>query len=523
MTKARALYALWIAGIVALFCLHFPHLLADFPNHSPWMDYSKYTDEGWYADAAVRHFLIGHWYLHGDFNPAVALPVWPLLLAFVFHFTGVSLAAARAVIVSVLGLNLFLSYRVLRTQAPRWVALAAVTLLVSSPFLYAFSRLALQEPLVIGILLLTWIQALRLKNDAERRRPWRLIAIGLLLCLLLLTKTTGVFLLPSTLFLIGWACEFHLRSSLRALSITIAAALVPACIWYFVLVRPHYRVDFTYLFEVNRWPQPAGIPAHLAAYWWSLRGVLWISPALCILAAALLACVFVPRRRQKGKDSAASDGFWSNPLTLASLLAASGYVVFAGMQNNPQPRYYETVIYPVVFLAVLAAADLLARFQSVSLRIAACAPPAVMAALCVAGAIRIAGYVRHPEYTWLNAATQLTRYIDGHPAPNHILLSVSGDQIELTTHLPSICDDYGTWDLPYRIHAYHPSWYAGWNEMDPGTLEDLTTQYSLEQVASFPAFDDPDRNVLLLYRLHPLPPPQQRYLAKEERLDNAGK
>ena len=38
-----------LLGIAAVFfALHFVHLTADFPNHSPWMDWSKYTDEGWY-------------------------------------------------------------------------------------------------------------------------------------------------------------------------------------------------------------------------------------------------------------------------------------------------------------------------------------------------------------------------------------------------------------------------------------------------------------------------------------------
>jgi predicted membrane-bound mannosyltransferase len=110
------------------------------------MDYSKYTDEGWYGNAAIRYYLTGHWYLHGDFNPAVALPVWPLLLAGVFHFTGVSLVAARVLGLAFFGLNLVLAYCVVRTQAERWVALLAVTLLAASPFLWAFSRLAILEP-----------------------------------------------------------------------------------------------------------------------------------------------------------------------------------------------------------------------------------------------------------------------------------------------------------------------------------------------------------------------------------------
>ena len=92
------------AGCGDLFSLHYVHLTADFPDHSPWMDWAKYTDEGWYGDAAIRHYQLGHWNVPGDFNPAAALPVWPALELVLFRFTGVSLAAARALSVTVFGL-----------------------------------------------------------------------------------------------------------------------------------------------------------------------------------------------------------------------------------------------------------------------------------------------------------------------------------------------------------------------------------------------------------------------------------
>ena len=42
------------------------------------------------------------------------------------------------------------------------------------------------------------------------------------------------------------------------------------------------------------------------------------------------------------------------------------------------------------------------------------------------------------------------------------------------------------------------------NDIDQGTLEDLHIHYSLEQVAAFRAFDHPERNVLVLFKLHPI-------------------
>lgn len=517
------LYAIWITGIFALFALHFPHLLADFPNHSPWLDPSKYTDEGWYGNAATRWYLTGHWFLRGDFNPAIALPVWPLLLAAVFHFTGVSLGADRALDLTVFGVNLLLAYCVVRTQAPKWVALLAVTILVTSPFLYAFSRLAILEPPLICLLLFSWLLALRLPRASPRAQTFLLAVIGLLLCLMVLTKTTAVFILPSTLFLIARAYRFR-WTLLRALPTTIAAAALPWCAWYFLLVRPHYRVDYQYLFDANHWLQPTSFTGWIAAFWYALHGSLWISATLCVTAAALLLLALIPSRLAKtAQDSSPPPHLWTNPVFLASLLAAAGYVFFAGWHNNPQPRYYEAVIYPLCFVLALGSAALLDRSRPFLLRLSAAAALAVIATVSVAGVFQIASYLRHPDYTFLNAARGVTDYIDRHPGPPRLLLSISGDNIQMLTHLPALCDDYGTWDLPYRIHVYRPGWYATWNEMDPGTLADLQTQYSLEPVASFPAFDDPDRNLLDLYRMIPLPPAKQTYLAQQEQADNAGK
>jgi hypothetical protein len=114
------------------------------------------------------------------------------------------------------------------------------------------------------------------------------------------------------------------------------------------------------------------------------------------------------------------------------------------------------------------------------------------------------GFVRYPEYTFVNAARNLTRYIDEHPNGNRLLLSVSGNEIGLITRIPSICDEFGNLDLPDKLRLYRPGWYAAWNDLDPGILEDIRTEYSLEQVASFNAFDDDDRDTLILYKLHPL-------------------
>src|ERR1700733_3875325 len=114
LTARGAVHILLLLVAAVFLALHALHLNADFPNHSPWMDWSKYTDEGWYGDGAIRHFQRGQWYVAGDFNPAIALPVWPLVEAALFRFTGVNLTAARALTVGIFSLILLVSYLLLR-------------------------------------------------------------------------------------------------------------------------------------------------------------------------------------------------------------------------------------------------------------------------------------------------------------------------------------------------------------------------------------------------------------------------
>src|SRR6201996_8528913 len=113
----RALEATLLLVSAIFLILHAFHLSADFPNHSPWMDWAKYTDEGWYGDAAIRHFQRGQWDVPGDIHPAV----WPLLEAALFRFTGVTLSAARAFTVGIFALILLAVYVLLR----RWQTLAS--------------------------------------------------------------------------------------------------------------------------------------------------------------------------------------------------------------------------------------------------------------------------------------------------------------------------------------------------------------------------------------------------------------
>jgi 4-amino-4-deoxy-L-arabinose transferase-like glycosyltransferase len=481
------------AFVALLFAVHLLHPRADFPNFSPWMDYAKYTDEGWYGNAAVAYFIRGNWYVAGDFNPAVALPIWPFLEWLLFHFTGVSLTAARVLTVSIFGGNLALTYALVRLQASRWVALLAAVVLVSNAFLYCFSRVAILEPLLIFLMLLSWLLALL---APRARHSWQrlalLAAIGLLLCATVLTKTTAIFVFPAVAYLLWWPRRRDMRALASAAAVVGLSATVPWLIYYLVLVKPHYLQDYHYLFTANVYPQPATAFGWMMAFWYAAHGALWIDPRFVTFTAALVLISILLFR-----------DIWRSPLFVASLLATAGYLFFIGFHNNMQPRYYQVVAFPLTILAVLAI-DALGRLQGLRrMALGAAAAVALVFSIFINTRETI-WFALHPQYTFVNAAENLTRYIDEHPNRNRMLLSISGSNISLITGIPAICDDFGTLDLPDRIRKYQPGWYAAWNELDPGTLEDLHTQYTLTEVANFSAYDDEDRNRLILYKLTPL-------------------
>lgn len=497
----RCAYAVWLALICGFAVLHALHLRADFPNHSLWYsDWAKYTDEGWYANAAIRAHLFGNWYLPGDFNPAPAVPIWPFLEWVLFFFTGVSLQAARGLAVAFFFANLVLSYMLLRARGPRWVALLALTLVVTSPFLYCFSRLAILEPMLTALTLAAFNLAVRLPR--MRRPVWVAVAIGLLFTLMVLTKTTAVFLLPA----LGWSMLLPLfrdrKLAVRCALAAIGSFVVTLGLWMALIIRLGLLGDFNYLFFVNKYAKPDSPFWPIESLWWSFHGGLWVDHILIPLAGLLVLGAALAWRSRWARSLLLDPVFGSSVLTVA------GYILFMTYQDHPQPRYFALVAFFCFFLVAQGAAALLEQ-ESWPRKLGWAVVALAVGAAAANGAWTLS-YAIHPEYTFVGAASQLTRYIDQHPNGKRLLVSISGDEITLATHLPTLCDDFGTEELPAKMVRYQPGWYATWNSLDPGTLADIHTHFSLEEVASFHAFDDPDRNVLVLFKLHPRPVDMER-------------
>ena len=499
---------------ILLYALHFLHLRADFPNHSPWVDWSKYTDEGWYGDAAIRHYLSGHWYWKGDFNPAVALPVWPAVELVWFKFTGVSPEAARALTLLVFGLTLVAFYALLKrfTRSSRGPSLApavCVFLMTGSPFFFVFERMAILEPLLILLTVLALLCAASLggrryeirdsrhEAAARHRLPhlvshgWPTIALGILLPAMVLTKTTGLFLVPAIAWMVWARAGYRLR---RFFTLGLPPAILGIALWlaYFLgFVRPHYLEDYRYLFSANAYTGILLDPLEKVVMN-TIDGGNWMGHGVYIGFYLLLAAALFWKPR-----------LFRNPLAPTLLLWAGGYVLFLGYHNNLQPRYYLVVAAPITAFFALA----LDHFRRAVPQAYETAGTAVMLAAVVFVAMPGLQYeieiVTHPTFQFEAAAQAVARIIRADKTHSPLLLSISGSDITLMTGIPSIDDDFGTMELSERARTYKPGWYAAWNELDDDKMDALTPTFHPVRVAAFPALDDPDRNLLILYRLDP--------------------
>ena len=472
--------AIWaIVGLLSIF--RFCYLSADFPNDSLWMiDQAKYTDEGWWASGAVMHFLTGHWYVAGDYNPAVALPVWPGLLAALFHFTGVSVVAARALNVAISVATLGVAYAVVRRDSKRTSALMAVLVLASSPFAFVFNRLAILDTLVVFEFCLLMLAA----SLVRERRIWPLASLTVLVTAMILTKTTAALLVPAVLW-IAWAgMGYKWSGFLRAL---LAGVVAPALLLkgYEALVKAlGYGGDYQYFFDVNAMPD-IDWGHSLSTLWQFLDNCLWIDRVLYPVGLVILVVTVAWKRR-----------LWRNRLFAASWIALASQAVFIfSRQDDYAPRYFLVMLVPLIWIVAVAFGETMAHAPGTS-RLMMLA----MAAAVIANGVMIHHFLSVRDYDFRDAALSIRDIVRSHPEQKPLLMGASADQLSIMVGVPSINDGYGTEEMREKVGRYQPGWYVGWKDVDPAS-EDFLSAYRFEKVAVYQALDDEDRGSLALYKM----------------------
>jgi len=485
--EARRWLRMTIWPIVGLLCVaKFLYLSADFPNDSPWMiDQAKFTDEGWWSSAAVMHALTGHWYVPGDYNPAVALPVWPTLLAIVFHFTGVSVVAARALNVAISIATLGVVYALVRRYTDgraETPALLAVLLMAANPFAFAFNRLAILDTLVVFEFCLLLLSA----SFTSARKLWLLAVLGALVAVMMLTKTTSALLAPAV-FWVAWSAMGRKVGGL--LRVIIAVAVIPAALLkgYAALVsKLGFGGDYRYFFDVNAMPD-IDWRQTLQTLSDFFHNCFWVDRVSYPIALLILVITLAWKRK-----------LWSNPLFTASWIALAAQAAFIfSRQDDYAPRYFLVMLAPLICIVTLTLSELITHSKKTAILLLA-----AMAASVLSNAWTMSQFLTHRDYDFRDAARGIGEIIRSHPEQKPLILGVSGSQISLMTGIPSINDAYGTEDMTRKVESYQPGWYLAWNDVSPHDDSALAS-YRLEKMESYPVFDDDDRGVLTLYKMVP--------------------
>ena len=474
----RRLHTVLLSLTILLCLMRFAWLRADFPNHSPWMlDQAKFTDEGWWANGAVRHVLTGHWQISEDYNPAIVVPVWPVLLTGIFQLTGVSLVAARALSVLFSLASVTLIYLLTRRYSDGATASVAALLLAASPFAFTFSRLATLDTIIVfEFCLMLWIA-----SSARSTKLWPPIALGFLIPVTLFTKTTALVLMPA----VFWLLWMSLRSRLpRALLVAGSMTLAVMGLYLRMVLHSRYAGDYRHFFKINAMADidPSLTGSYLQQL---LHHGMWVDRLLYPTALAILVLSLTWLR-----------SLWKNPLFAASWIALAGQAVFIlRRQDDYAPRYFLPMLVPVILVVVLP-------MQAFKLRRFACILPSLLGLACVLDTAQLIRFMHGRTYQFWNAAQSVKAVIRQERGAPPLMLGTSADQLSLMTGIPAINDGYGSPDLEKRLAIVHPGWYIGWNDLDQDILAQLSA-YRLEKVATYNVFDHKERDLLTLYRMQP--------------------
>lgn len=470
-----------------LLALRLWHLRADFPDyHFYSQERARFTDEGFYTSAALHHFTLGRAYIPGGWNPGVFMPIWPLLVGLLFHFTGITVTAARSLAVVCTWISVLLAYGVTRQYRSQTFACLVAFLMAVNALGFFYGRLAILEPSFVMFLLL----AIYLAGKAQPGNYALAGVVGLVFAVATLTKTTTPFLLPAVLYPIWATNRANRKVAWRMLTVSFAViVLLLGCariVWLF-----HYASDSQIILALKPWWQLEHSPARLLRFFF--RGT-WIDPVLFPLALAGFIAATLRLRF-----------LWRDTLFMTALLWEAGYAAFIAFHYDGPPRYFVTLIVPTIWLAMIFLEWIWHENKRFAVAVSACIAVSVLWNVTLIGE-----YLIHPRYSLADASVRIKQVIVAqHPtgaASSHLLIGRGADEISLLSGgLPAIDSD-GAMLLAEKLDVYHPGWFINWTDWTgpiSARMETVAAHRRLVEKAAFPDLDRYRNSGIVLYQIFP--------------------
>jgi hypothetical protein len=471
----RKIFILGCVVTTVLLALRLVHLRADFTAmHWLSQEGAEFTDEGFYTSAALHRFTGVPVYISGGWNPGVFMPVWPLLVGAVFHYTGVSIFAARALAVLCTWITALLAYRIARQYRSQMFAVCTALLFAANALGFFIGRLAILEPSFAMFLLLAVWMAGKVRAGGYAQAA----AVGAVFVVLTLTKTTGPFVLPAILYPM-WANH---RTERRAAGKLVAVALGVVVLLLGcakILWARQYAVDTQIILAMNPlWQLEHALPRLVRFFF---RGT-WIDPVLFPLA---LLCAIASAGRLRY--------LWRDTLFVTSFLWEAGYAAFIVFHYDGPPRYFVPLIVPTIWLALIFLEALWPRQKQWASALAACV---VISALW--NLASIAQYLAHPRYSFLDACAAIRRTVEADSSVPPLLIGRGAEEVSLLGGGMPAIDSDGAMPLAQKISTYHAGWLVQWTRYSP-----QQQPFKLVAQGEYSVFSPDKKAVLRLYKILP--------------------
>jgi 4-amino-4-deoxy-L-arabinose transferase-like glycosyltransferase len=474
-----------IAILVCFALLHFIHIEADFPQGANWSG-DLYTDEGIYTSAALAYSATGDWYRPGDWNAAVTLPVGHLVHALVFAIFGASLFSARLTILLCFVQILYLFYLVTKRYANEAAAFVVVALLVTNFYLFAYSRFAILDMIMCYFIML----ALSIALLARKVNYGTLALAGLCLALATLTKYSAIIGLAPLAYIVWARAETNSLSN-RLFRVAVPVALCGVIVLlYLTWASAYYPDDFT----AYRNTLAARPETNIRALLFNLFRTLRVAStndlllAICVFFLIPISLITIPSYR--------------NSLLVRGLcLWAFAYYLLLCTTTYIPPRYFIMFTIPLLALVGLALMHAYQHNQWPMQRLLA---PAIIAILIGVNLYRIASYLSHPEYTFVNMAREVTAITTQESSTKTpLILGNFSAGLSLITGIPYVNSEFGTIPLADRLKYYPATHYVALGNEEE-TKSQLEEWYTLKQIKSWDVFHNYLRGQqVYLYELIP--------------------
>lgn len=447
MRTDAILHSRVLKGLLAILILCFSlvrlvNLNADFPSGITTSGV-LYTDEGWYAAAATRHVLTGHWYMAGDINTAVQMPVGQVLHRISFALFGLSLSSARiTIVVSFLSLTMLTALLVQRSFGD-YAALLVALLLTTNYIAFAYSRLATMDLVATNFVVASLYTAGGLKNKTDLKR---LLASSLLMAAGILTKTNSIFGIPILAY-IAWQGASTKKEKILFVAISMLVVIGIAG-GYFLTMSKLFPADF----EVLRKATSAGFYTNLKdwlihiphAFLFTYKlGIGFVGLAGIFTMLALLV----------------SDRFRKDPLVYLLIGYMVIYYGLLSLNGYRPPRYYLPLLVPVAALGAIACVTLAGWLSGKRWPVWAVVPVLLVASVCLQGSSQIIKYLKNPSFSYYQMMHGLGEIIYEREGTLHgvLLYGDATSSVALETGMNAI-NNILTADPAAKIRAYQPKY-----------------------------------------------------------------